>query len=151
MFALKLILKHVQMLNVTPDYIQTVVVSTVGKDARFLASREAVDLVESNSISYLSEDKQLSSTTNVCMGEKSFCTHLDKYVTEKIHFFVSTEAPADRHTRAEPYTIQDDKKDSDKYTSELWAGVERRLPYTDVSSSPCAFSEATCRGYIQCV
>ena len=64
---------------------------------------------------------------------------------EKRHFF-SNEDPYDRHTRAELDTIKDAKKESDKYTTELWAGIERRLAYTDISESPCAFSEAPAEG-----
>ena len=43
-------------------------------------------------------------------------------------------------------SITESKKESDKYTTELWAGIERRLARTDISESPCAFSEALAEG-----
>ena len=38
------------------------------------------------------------------------------------------------------------KDATDKYTDLLWEGVKKRLPYTDLSNSPCAFSEAPAEG-----
>ena len=35
---------------------------------------------------------------------------------------------------------------TDQYTDLLWEGVQTRLPYTDLSNSPCAFSEAPAEG-----
>ena len=35
---------------------------------------------------------------------------------------------------------------TDQYTDLLWEGVQKRLPYTDLSNSPCAFSEAPAEG-----
>ena len=91
MFTLKLILKNFQTLNVTSDYVQKVVASSVGEDAMLLASQVAVDLHCGHDIGYLSKDnkdKALSENTNICMGKTKFCEHLQTYVTEKSHFFL---------------------------------------------------------------
>ena len=55
------------------------------------------------------------------------------------------EEPRDCTTRQanhNQFTINDAKDATDRYTDLLWRAIEKRLPYTDLTNSPCAFSEA---------
>ena len=44
MFALKIILKNVQRIDVTPEYVQKVIVGDVGRESMELACRAAADV-----------------------------------------------------------------------------------------------------------
>ena len=73
---------------------------------------------------------------------------LDKRsVVDKYSVLNSNEAPRDRVTRRSgTFTMANAKDATDQYTDLLWEGVQKRLPYTDLSNSPCAFSEAPAEG-----
>ena len=54
MFALKIILKNVQRMDITPEYINNVLVKETGKgkEAMMLASQVAVDVYLEKDLSY---------------------------------------------------------------------------------------------------
>ena len=52
----------------------------------------------------------------------------------------------ERVTRAAPFTIEEAKHEADLYTDLLWKAIRKRLEYTDMSQSPCAYSEAPAEG-----
>ena len=58
MFALKIILKNVQRIDVTPEYVQKVIVGEVGRNSMELACRVAIDVYSNKDTSYL-DDPQL--------------------------------------------------------------------------------------------
>ena len=53
MFALKIILKNVQRIDVTPEYVQKFIFGEVGRDSMELACRVAIDVYSKKDISYL--------------------------------------------------------------------------------------------------
>ena len=62
MFALKIILKHVQKTNVSYHYVSIVVVGDVGKNAMELALKVAVDIYNGRNIDFLLDAESLSPT-----------------------------------------------------------------------------------------
>ena len=50
MFALKIILKNVQRIDVTPEYLQKVIVGEVGRDSMELACKVAIDVYSNKDI-----------------------------------------------------------------------------------------------------
>lgn len=148
MLTLKMILKHCQMCEIPHSYIQRVIVGKVGKQAMKLASQVAVDMVNKKSIEYLQVHDE---STNVIMSQdkKCFSQQLKKYVEAKREFWATTEEPRERVTRgntALKMTVEEAKVISDRYTDNLWRATKKRIAYTDLSESPCSFSEAPAEG-----
>ena len=72
-FALKIVLKIVHTIDVSPIYVTSVVARDIGKRAMKLASKVALDGSNSETkdlspIGYLKEDTKLSDKSNVCIG-----------------------------------------------------------------------------------
>ena len=65
MFALKIILKNVQMADVECSYVDEVVVKQSGKDAMILAIQVAFDVFSGNPIDYLKTDEENIKKTKV--------------------------------------------------------------------------------------
>ena len=81
MFALKYLLKQVQMIDITPAYINTVITKEAGKTAMQLACQIAVDLYSGKDISYLD---QPNIESDICFDrEIAFSNILKTYVTRK--------------------------------------------------------------------
>ena len=85
-----------------------------------------------------------SETTN-------FCQELKSYVQNKSELFKKHE-PHDRVTRADGFTAAQAQVIVDKYILLLWKAIQKRVEFTDLTNSPCAYSEAPadCRGHLQC-
>ena len=147
LFALKIILKNVQRTDLPQSYVKFVILDNAGMDAMKLASQVATDMYLNNQIEYLKSDQQLIEKTNISGNpKKTFCQELLTYVEDKRDFFVKHEEPQDRITRSTPFTILQAKAATDTYTELLWGGIKRRIKLTDLSDSPCAFSEAPAEG-----
>ena len=52
----------------------------------------------------------------------------------------------ERVTRGESFNATEAKKAVDSYTHYLWKAIRKRLSKTDMTQSPCAFSEAPAEG-----
>ena len=52
----------------------------------------------------------------------------------------------EHQTRSEPYSIAKARKACDQYTDLLWKAVEKRLEFTDLAKSSCAYSKAPAEG-----
>ena len=61
-------------------------------------------------------------------------------------FFQKTEEPQEKNTRAAPFSIQEAKCASDIYINDLWKAIKERISFTDLSESPCAYTEAPAEG-----
>ena len=87
MFALKIILKNVQRIEITPAYIDSVLVQEngKGKEAMKLENKVAVDIYLKKDASYL-EDETLIEKTNICfrsdLTKKTFCSELLNYIKD---------------------------------------------------------------------
>ena len=143
MFTLKIILKNVQKLNVCHHYVQNVFQSGAGQEAMLLASKVSLDLHYGHNVNYLVNDKSLSENSNVCTGNSPPFSHvLFNYVCEKSDLFSKQEHSRERSTRSDEFSIEDAKDASVSYIKKLWEAIDSRLCFTDISNSPCAFSEA---------
>lgn len=151
MFCLKIIFKNVQRLDITPEYINTVLVGDCGQEAMQLSNQVAIDIYQSKDTSYLTEE-WIVQKTNVCFNredqkqKKMFCEELRNYIKEKKNLLTKTEEPQERNTRSENFTIEDAKKACDKYIKDLWGFIRKRIKHTDFSEGPCAFTEAPAEG-----
>ena len=154
MFALKIILKHVQKTYVTYNYLSSVVVGAVGKNAMELALKVAVDIYNEKSIEYLLGDDESLSQTDICNfpsesgQKKSFAKELYQYSQLKMDNLKKMEEPYDRHTRQELYTFDSAKIAEEKYIHNFWQAVAKRIDSTDLTNSPCAYSKAPAEGII---
>ena len=145
MFCLKIILKNVQRIDITSDYVNKVIVNQLGKEAMKLANQVAVDLVLNKSTDYIDE-KPLSEQTDICfLSENTFCKELRQYITKK-EFFSAMEVPHERNTRSEVFSIEDAKEASNKYIEDLWRFIQKRVVCTDLSESASAYTEAPAEG-----
>ena len=143
MFALKIILKNVQMADVECSYVDEVVVKQSGKDAMILAIQVAFDVFSGNPIDYLKTDEENIKKNNVSHPKSDpFALELFSYITNKEDLFTNTEKPHEKLTRAVNFSIQEAKKTCDDYINVLWQCIEKRVELTDFSPSQCAFSEA---------
>ena len=52
----------------------------------------------------------------------------------------------DKNTRSTAFTILDAKAACESYIQDLWKAIATRITYTDLSDSPCAFTEAPAEG-----
>ena len=110
-----------------------------------LASKVAKDSYNGDNIDYLLLDKSLSEQTNICsQSNKNFCEELHEYLKDNDLF--SNKEGGDRVTRSSPFTIEDAKIASDMYSDILWKAIKKRLDYTDMSQSSCAYTEAPAEG-----
>ena len=90
MFALKIILKNVQMADVECSYVDEMVVKQSGKDAMILATQVAFDVFSGNPIDYLKTDEKNIMCGNViksqmlhpkeCIQRESFI-HVDFFIS----------------------------------------------------------------------
>ena len=111
-----------------------------------LASRFARDLLEENSVDYLS-DKDLIDSTNVMFNSmKTFVEELKGYTDQNSSHFVLKDASDLKRTCSDPFTIDDAVQISDVYIDSLWTAIRSRLSYTDMSESAAAYSEAPAEG-----
>ena len=84
MFSLKIMLKNVQRMNVSPSYINSVVLNGTGERAMMLASKVACDFYSNDTIEYISNSPSLASDTNVCSSsEHTFCDELKSFFDKK--------------------------------------------------------------------
>ena len=147
MFALKYLLKNVQRIDITPAYINTVITKEAGKAAMQLACQVAVDVYSGKDISYLDQPNMES---DICFDrEITFSNILKTYVTNKKDLYVKNEEPHERNTRTQEndcFTISSAQAASDFYITQLWKAIRKRCAFTDLSDSPCAFSEAPAEG-----
>ena len=121
MFALKIVLKNVQRIDVSCEYINDVIVNEKGFQAMCLGTRVAHDLHNKKSINYLMSDEVLSESTDISNKESEvFCKELYKYVQGKEELFVVLEEPRDRSTRAPTFSIDEAKEACDSYIKILW-------------------------------
>ena len=77
---------RIQRVEITPDYIDSVLVKEngKGKEAMKLANKVAVDIYLKQDVSYL-EDESLIEKTNVCFRSdltKTFCSELLNYTKD---------------------------------------------------------------------
>ena len=150
MFALKVILKNVQKLNISSQYVTEVILNKKGKRAMLLAVQVAVEFYEGKDISYLEKDVNLGIDTDILFKDKGevstsktfFSNHLHTYILDKKHLFSDIEKPQERNTRAPTFSISSAKRAAEAYIDALWSCIEKRVQFTDLSNSPCAFSEA---------
>ena len=56
------------------------------------------------------------------------------------------EEPNERHTRQELYSIDSAYIAEEQYINLFWKAVAMRIDYTDLTNSPCAYSEAPAEG-----
>ena len=120
MFALKIILKNVQMADVECSYVDEVVVKQSGKDAMILATQVAFDVFSGNPIDYLKTDEENIKKTNVSHPKSDpFALELFNYITNKEDLFTNTEKPHEKVTRAVNFSIQEAKKTCDDYINVL--------------------------------
>ena len=61
----KIILKNVQRLDIAPEYINNVLVAQCGQDAMKLSNQVALDIYQSNGISYL-HIESIAQKTKIC-------------------------------------------------------------------------------------
>ena len=138
MFAMKIILRAVQKTTITFKYVSTVIEGDVGKNAMKLASKFAKDLLEENSVDYLS-DKDIVASTNVMFNsKKTFVEELKEYTDQNSSYFVSKDASGLKRTCSDPFNIDDAVEISDTYIDSLWTAIRSRLSYTDISESAAA-------------
>ena len=141
MFALKLILKNVQKLDVSLAYVRSVIVEQKGLAAMLMATQVALDMFEGKDISYLVNDDVLGDKTHI-NPPVFFTKQLHAYVFGEKELFTETEASQERNTRAPSFTLFSAKEAIDDYTRTLWQCIEKRVKLTDLSDSACVFSEA---------
>ena len=70
MFALKIVLKNVQSIDVSSAYIDSVILNEKGRHAMLLGTRVAFDLYSGKQTPYLSDDK-IMAETNISHPKKS--------------------------------------------------------------------------------
>ena len=133
MFALKIILKYVQKTNISYNYVSSVVVGDMGKNAMKLALKVAVDIYNNINIDYLLEDESLSQS-DICMLKseadqpklpKSFSKELYEYSQIKMDKLKKTEEPNERHTRQDLYSIETAKMAEEQYIDLFWEAVAK--------------------------
>ena len=118
----------------------------VGLNAMKLACRVAKDFHDEVSLHYLDHDIDLIEETNICLqSEKSFCKELSEYLVKRGSIYTKQES-YDRATRSAPFSMNDAKAASLLYTDLLWRAIRKRLQFTDLTQSPCAYSEAPAEG-----
>ena len=140
-------LKNVQRMDVSPSYINSVVLNGTGERAMMLASKVACDFYSNDTIEYISNSPSLASDTNVCSSsEHTFCDELKSFFDKKGHLFSKLEEPFEKNTRATPFTIIDAKTACESYISGLWRAVADRVKYTDLSECSCCYTEAPAEG-----
>ena len=106
MFALKIIFLNVQRIEITPAYIDSVLVQEngKGKEAMKLENKVAVDIYLKKDASYL-EDETLIEKTNICfrsdLTKKTFCSELLNYTKDNKDLFSKLEEAHERGTRSE--------------------------------------------------
>ena len=146
MYALKIVLKNVQRTNLEHTYVQAVIVGDVGLKAMVLGSSVAVALQNDDSTDTLLTNPDIIEETNICIhSEKTFCLELQEYLQKNGELFRKPDA-FDRVTRSDAFTAVDAKKVADRYSEQLWKGIKKRLKFTDLSNSPCSYSEAPAEG-----
>ena len=145
MFSLKIILKHVQKTDLDHSYVEAVIIGNNGKNAMKLASKIGLKLLnnENTNICLLS-DKEKAKTRGDD-DKKSFCEELKDYITNNKELFELQES-YERNTRSKPFTPSDAKDAVDGYINLLWKCIGKRVKQTDLTNSPCAFSEAPAKG-----
>ena len=91
MFALKIVLKNVQKVDVSCDYIDNVIVKERGMQAMLLATRVAQDMFTGIKPDFLCTDEQVMENTNI-RHEKSpvFSKELFQYLENKKELFSCT-------------------------------------------------------------
>ena len=143
MFALKIVLKNVQSIDVSSAYIESVILNEKGRHAMLLGTRVAFDLYSGKQTPYLSDDT-IMAETNISHPKNPlpFSKVLLEYVKDKKDLFIPLEKPHDRSTRSSQFSIADAKKACEIYIKLLWKSIRKRVAKTDFSNSPCAFSEA---------
>ena len=77
---------------------------------------------------------------------KSFARELYDYSHSNMEHLKKVKEPNERHTRQELYSIESAHKAEKQYIDLFWQAVAKRVEYTDLSNSPCAFSEAPAEG-----
>ena len=103
--CLRVILKNVQKIDITSDYVNKVIVNELGKEAMKLANKVAVDVFLKNTTEYL-DSKPIIEQTDICfMSKNTFCDELRQYITDKKELFSSMEEPHERNTHSEVFTI----------------------------------------------
>ena len=112
MFSLKIILKNVQRMDITPEYVNSVVVGDIGKEAMMLAGRVACDVYSGTTIEYLNSP-DIIEKTNVCFcSGQTLCSELKTFVKSKESLFSKTEDPMEK-------TILDAKAACENYIQDL--------------------------------
>ena len=145
MFCLKIILKNVQRMDITSDYVNKVIVNQLGKEAMKLSNQVAVDLLLNKSTEYI-DRKPISEQTDIYfLSKHTFCHELRQYITDK-EFFSIIEEPHERNTRSEVFSIEDAKQASSRYIEDLWRFIQKRVVCTDLTESACAYTEAPAEG-----
>ena len=123
MFALQIISKNVQKLNISSQYVNEVILSQRGKRAMLLAVQVAEDFHEGKDISFLDKGVNLGKDTDTFFSDKSevttfktcFTNHLYTYILDKKHLFSDNENPQERNTRAPTCSISSAKTAAEAY------------------------------------
>lgn len=125
------------------------------KNAMKLACKIGLKLLNDEKLDILLSDEQIIENTNICLSSKteaqedndsqSFCQELKEYVQKNKELF-KLQQSYDRNTRSNPFTPSEAKGAVDSYINLLWKCIWKRVKKTDLSNSPCAFSEAPAEG-----
>ena len=128
MFALKYLLKNVQRIDITPAYINSVIIKEGGKAAMKLACQVAGDVYSGKDICYLN---QPNIESDICFDrETTFSIILEIYVTNKKDLYIKNEEPYERNTRSqshEPFTMTSAQAASYFYITQLWRAIKKKM------------------------
>ena len=131
---------------------EKVIVGNNGKNAMTFASVIGMKLLNNENIDPLLTNDIEKERTNIIQNtdedkdEKwTFCDELKDYVTKNKKMF-ELQKSHERVTRGESFNATEAKKAVDSYTHHLWKAIRKRLSKTDMTQSPCAFSEAPAEG-----
>ena len=109
-----------------------------------LACQVADDLYSGNGTSVLDTPNK---DADICYDrEVTFNDVLKSYLEKKKDLYKKQEEPNERVTRSVEFSIIDAKQASELYITQLWKAVRERCKFTDISDSPCSFSEAPAEG-----
>ena len=118
-------------MDITPEYVNSVVVGDIGKEAMMLAGRVACDVYSGINIDYLNSS-DIIEKTNVCFcSGQTLCSELKNFVKFKESLLSKTEEdPMEKNTGSTAFTIFDAKAACESYIQDLWKAVATRTELT---------------------
>ena len=144
MFCLKLILKIVQKVDTSYDFMEKFVLNKV--DSNYGKKFMKVGLSSAEEAYNCQQLDSLESALEKYSHDKhmtSLLLHLKKYLTDNKEKIYKEADPNIRHTRSNQQgNVSLGKEAVDSYIENLWFEVQCRLNYSDCSDGATSFSEA---------